>query len=127
MANQITVIGRLGRDAETKSVSGTSLLTFSVADDTGFGDKKVTTWWRVSVWGKQAEGRLPEFLKKGTQVAVFGEASAREHDGKIYLEIRANSVQLIGAKGDAPAPTSSAAPAPARTATAPAFEEDLPF
>lgn len=134
MANNITVTGRLGRDAELKTVgNGTALLTFSVADDVGFGDKKTTNWWRVSVWGKQAEGRLAEFLKKGAQVAVFGEVSMREHEGKGYLELRATQVNLIGGKSEGSGGSSQQNyQAPATTHRAPNTEpneldDDLPF
>ena len=39
--NVCTFTGRLGRDAEQKYLStGTAVLEFSIAVDTGFGDKK---------------------------------------------------------------------------------------
>lgn len=104
MSNNVTIIGRLGRDGEGKQAGGTSLFEFSVADDVGYGDKKTTNWWRCALWGKQAEGKITDFLRKGQQVAVMGEITLREYekDGvkRLSPEIRVNSVQLIGSKSD---------------------------
>lgn len=102
MANNISVIGRLAAYSELKhTASGSAVLEFRIADDVGFGDKKVTNWWRCALWGKQAEGKLVEFLKKGQQVVVFGEATMREWTDKegvkkLSPELRVNSVQLAG-------------------------------
>ena len=121
MANNITVFGRLGRDAEQKfTPSGSAVLEFSVAEDVGFGDKKVTNWWKCAVWGKQAEGALVGYLKKGQQVVVFGEVTQREYDAKegykkISIELRVNAVQLAGEKQQG-GQTQQQAPAPRRAA-----------
>lgn len=103
MANNISIIGRLAADSELKhTASGSAVLEFRVADDVGFGEKKVTNWWRCSLWGKQAEGQLSDYLKKGQQVVVFGEATMREweKDGVKHMspEIRVSAVQLAGSK-----------------------------
>lgn len=112
MANNVSIIGRLGRDGEGKNAGGIALFEFSVAEDVGFGDRKVTNWWKVQLWGKQAESRVVDFLTKGQQVAVFGEITLREwtdKDGnkRLSTEIRANSVQLVGSKGDNAVPRDS--------------------
>ena len=102
MSNIICLIGNIGQDSETRYMSnGTAILTFSVANSTGFGDKKKDTWYRVSMFGKQAEGKLKDFLLKGQTVFVSGEFSPNEYqskDGttKVSYEIRANFVDLVG-------------------------------
>lgn len=128
--NNFAFTGNLGGDAEVKEVGGSKLCKFSVAVTSGFGDKKQTMWIGCDLWGKQAESRLPEFLKKGTQVAVTGELSSREHEGKTYLSVRVNSVDLIGGKGEASAPAPAARPAPAPVAGGnidDGFDDDIPF
>lgn len=98
-----TIAGNLGRDAEFKTTNdGTGYAKFSVAVSTGWGDRKATTWWDVTRWGKGAEG-LAKILTKGAKVAVAGEVSTREHDGKTYLQIRADHVTIQGdaKQGDA--------------------------
>ena len=94
--NVLSATGNLGQDCRINQVSGTSVCNFSVAMKAGFGDREQTLWLDCALWGKQAESRLPEFLKKGQQVAVSGELSTREHEGKTYLQLRCNSVNLIG-------------------------------
>lgn len=92
----ITIAGRLGRDAETRSTqSGDSVTGFTVAVDYRAGREKATNWWRVSLWGKRGEA-LSQYLTKGTVVSVSGEFSLSEYDGKPQLNIRADQVTLLG-------------------------------
>lgn len=130
--NVLTLTGNLGRDCRVGSAGGTSVCNFAVAMTAGYGDNKQTLWVDCAVWGKQAEGRLPEFLLKGQQVAVSGELSTREHEGKTYLQLRCNSVDLIGGRSDsAPAQqpeASKPASKPSASASQPdAFDDDIPF
>lgn len=131
--NVLTLTGNLGQDCRTGNVGGTAVVNFSVAMKAGYGDKAQTIWVDCALWGKQAESRLPEFLVKGQQVAVSGELSTREHDGKTYLQVRCNSVDLIGKRDDG---GSSQQSAPAQQASNPPqqpaqgfddFDEDIPF
>jgi single-strand DNA-binding protein len=104
MSNIFCSILTLGRDSEVKYLpSGTALLTFTAANNIGYGDKQQTLWFKVNLWGKRAEGKLSEFLLKGTQVFVSGELSVNEYMGKdgtnkYQLEINANIIDLIGNK-----------------------------
>jgi single-strand DNA-binding protein len=92
----VTVAGNAGKDAEYKTTQGgTELCAFSVAGTVGYGDNKQTLWFDVTKWGKGAEG-LSRCILKGTKVTVSGELSEREHDGKKYLQIRADHVALQG-------------------------------
>ncbi|WP_394436738.1 single-stranded DNA-binding protein [Sphingobium naphthae] len=92
----VNIAGNLGKDAEFKTTQGGDpFCRFSVAVTTGWGDRKATTWWDVTRWGKNAE-KLAPLLTKGTKVAVSGEISTREHEGKTYLQIRADHVTLQG-------------------------------
>jgi single-strand DNA-binding protein len=93
---QLSVAGRLGRDAEHKTTQGgTDLCSFSVAADIGFGDNKQTVWVDVTKWGKGAEG-LARILRKGSSVAATGEMSLRERNGKTYVQLRADNVTILG-------------------------------
>ena len=88
--------GRLGRDAEFKQTQGGhDICSFSVACDVGFGDRKETYWVDVTKWGKGAQG-LSGILRKGSAVAVAGELTTREHNGKTYLQCRADDVTILG-------------------------------
>lgn len=136
--NVLTATGNLGQDCKTNNVGGTAVCNFSVAMKSGFGDKAQTVWLDCSIWGKQAESRLPEFLVKGQQVAVSGELSTFEaENGKTYLKLRCNSVDLIGGKADGgqQQPQAQAQPAPAQQQPAGGrmpepvddFDDDIPF
>lgn len=127
--NVLSLTGNLGQDCRVGDAGGTSVCNFSVAMKSGFGDRAQTVWIDCALWGKQAEGALPEYLKKGQGVAVSGELSTQEKDGKMYLKLRVNSIDLTGGRADA-AP-SQAAPAQQKPAAAPMtaadLDDDLPF
>lgn len=135
--NVLSLTGNLGRDAEVRQVGSSTVCSFSVAMTSGYGDKKQTVWLDCSLWGKQAEGSLPSYLTKGQQVAVSGELSTREHEGKTYLQLRVNSIDLIGKRDDAApqqsqqqrqaAPVQHQAPAQAPAPAAADFDDDIPF
>lgn len=137
--NVLSLTGNLGRDAEVRQAGSSTVCSFSVAMKAGYGAKAQTVWLDCSIWGKQAEGQLPSYLKKGQQVALSGELSTREYDGKTYLQLRVNTIDLIGKRDDAPAQPAATAPqsAPAQLhTTAPestpapmddSFEDDIPF
>ena len=112
MYQSITVIGNLGRDPEMKfSPSGKAVTSFSIADTrqykNGSGELvKETTWFRVEVWGNQAEA-CNTYLKKGSLVLVEGRMKADINTGnpRIYqkkdqnwassFEIQANNVKFL--------------------------------
>lgn len=107
--NKITIVGNLGRDPELKyTPQGAAICSLSVATTERRKDKQgesqdVTTWFRVTVWGKQAE-LCHEYLAKGRQVYIEGRLRAeeytdREGNKRQSLEVNASDVQFIGAKG----------------------------
>ena len=77
MYQSLTIIGRLGRDPEMRYMpNGDPVTSFSVATDRAYNDKngqkvKETTWFRVSVFGKQADN-ANQYLHKGSMVLVEG-------------------------------------------------------
>ena len=92
----LSLAGNIGRDAEHKTTTtGQDRCSFSVAVSVGFGENKSTVWVDVTRWGKGAEG-LARILRKGSKVAVIGELSTREHNGKTYLQCRADNVTVLG-------------------------------
>lgn len=106
--NVWTIIGRLGKDAETRSTnSGDKITSFSVAVDQGYGDKKTTMWVNCSMWGDRGS-KVAGYIKKGDMIGVTGEAQLRtwtDNQGvlKPSLECRVTDVQLLGQKRDAAA------------------------
>lgn len=101
----VTIAGNLGKDAEYKQTqSGKGFCSFPVAATVGYGESKSTVWVDVTRWGEGAQG-LSRHLRKGSKVTVLGELSTREHNGKTYLQCRADHVALQGERSggtDAP-------------------------
>jgi single-strand DNA-binding protein len=126
------MVGTLGRDAELRyTQSGSAMLSFSIANSTGYGDNKKDTWYRVSIFGKQAESKLKDYLLKGQQVFVSGELSPNEYqakDGttKVSFEIRSSFVELVGSRKET---AQSKHQEQKRNGYAPAddFDDSIPF
>lgn len=116
----ITIHGNVGRDAELRAAGQDSVLSFSVGVSDGFGDKRRTIWYDVSLWGKRAE-KLAQHITKGKKVVVVGEHGDREHNGKTYHTVRAFDVEFGGEKQQGGYDQS---PAPAQNND---FDSDLPF
>ena len=80
MYQKVTIAGYLGRDPEMRYLpSGQPVCNFSVATSRKWtGQDGVqhneTVWWRVAVWGKQAE-ICNQYLEKGRPVLVEGRVS----------------------------------------------------
>jgi len=77
MFQQTIVMGNLGGDPEIRFMQdGKAVTNFSVATNRKWKDAngetaEEVTWFRVSVWGNQAEA-CNEYLKKGSAVLVIG-------------------------------------------------------
>jgi single-strand DNA-binding protein len=103
--NKIIIVGNLGRDPELSyTPQGTAVCKFSVATNERRRDKAgeqqdITTWFRVTVWGKQAEN-VSRYLTKGRRVYLEGrlhmeEWTDREGKARTTLEVNASDVQFI--------------------------------
>jgi len=75
MYQRLVLVGNLGRDPEMRyTPNGAAVTSFSVATSRRYAAadgtmKEETTWFRVSVWGKQAEA-CNQYLSKGAKVLV---------------------------------------------------------
>lgn len=83
--NQITLIGRLGRNPEIKYIqTGTAVLTFSMATNHRIkkdGEwKNYPDWHRIVAWDKLAEWN--QHLKKGDKIFVVGRQTNRSWEDK---------------------------------------------
>ena len=82
----LTLVGRLGNDPELRYTPSAQAVTtlnvavnrkFKKADETPVEE---TTWFRVSVWGKQAEN-CAAYLARGRQVLIIGRLTPDENGG----------------------------------------------
>lgn len=103
----VTIAGNLGKDAEYKQTQGgKGFCSFPVAATVGYGESKSTVWVDVTRWGEGAQG-LSRHLRKGSKVTVLGELSTREHNGKTYLQCRADKVAIQGSAGGGTEPVAN--------------------
>ena len=133
MFQTLILIGNLGKEPEMRYTNtGQPVTTLSVATNrryNGANGQPVneTTWFRVSVWGKQAES-CNQYLHKGSRVVVEGRLIPDpetggphiwENNGKVgaSFEVNASTVRFLSNRED----HEESEP------TAPAGDSDIPF
>jgi single-strand DNA-binding protein len=144
MYQRLVLVGNLGRDPEMRyTPQGTPVTSLSVATSRRYNTadgqpKEETVWFRVSVWGKQAE-TVNQYLTKGRKVLVEGELVGDENGGpriwtdkegkpRASFEVRAITVRFIDSKRDgAPAGAANGAAAGGASSEEPIAGEELPF
>jgi single-strand DNA-binding protein len=105
--NKIILVGNLGRDPELRyTPQGTPVCHFSMATNEKRKDRSgettdVTTWFKVTLWGRQAE-TASQYLQKGRPVYIEGrlrveEYTDREGKQRYTLEVNATDMQFISA------------------------------
>ena len=104
MTIRASFIGRLTRDSESKTTGDNQVCHFSVASDSGYGEKKTTQFIDCALWGNRGE-KLHSWLLKGKQIVVYGEIGSREYERKegdkgFVLTCRVNDVEFVGKKED---------------------------
>ena len=147
--NKAILVGRLGRDPETRYTSGgQAVCNFTLATDETYRDRagerqKRTEWHRIVVWGKQAE-IAQQYLHKGSLIFVEGRIQTRQWDDRegqkrTTVEIVASNFRMLGSKSDAAGAGASAAansgnadaephaPAAEDMPTSDVSDEDIPF
>jgi single-strand DNA-binding protein len=144
--NRAILVGRLGRDPETRYTSaGQAVCNFTLATDETFKDRngerqKRTEWHRIVVWGKQAE-IAQQYLRKGSLIFVEGRIQSREWQDKegqkrTTVEIVASNFRMLGGRGESgmgggtgeAEPQAAAAAAGAEeTPSTEISDEDIPF
>ena len=153
--NKCMIIGNLGRDPEMRyTPSGQAVTQFTVATNRRWRDQQdewqeETEWFRVVVWGQQAE-RAAERVRKGNKVYVEGRIQTRQWEDqtgqkRYTTELIANQVTSLERRErdeDAPFPDEPAggerrptAPSRPRARSSPTLEpsstaadfDDLPF
>lgn len=117
MYHKLVIVGRLGRDPELRYMAdGTAVASLSVASDRKWTDRSTsqpvseTTWFRVSVWGKQAEN-VNQYLSKGKLVLVEGRLKpdgsgnpriweAKDGEARASFEVHAETVRFLSSKNE---------------------------
>ena len=148
MYQKITIVGNLGRDPEMRYMGdGTAVTNFNVATSRRWSNQagepvSETTWFRVSVWGRQAE-TTNQYLSKGSKVLVEGRIQPDPETGgpRLYsrqdgtmgasFEIRATEVRFLSTRAEDAANAAGGFAAPAggnpNGGAAAEEEDDIPF
>jgi single-strand DNA-binding protein len=154
--NKVILVGRLGRDPETRYTSGgQAVANFTLATDESFKDRsgerqKRTEWHRIVLWGKLAE-IAQQYLKKGMLIYVEGRLQTRQWEDKRdgqkrqTTEIVGNVMRMLTSRAESAAAGAGAAggagqgrsaeadfdvagPGPEEGAAGPEIsDEDIPF
>jgi single-strand DNA-binding protein len=119
--NKAILVGRLGRDPETRYTSaGQAVANFTLATDESFKSRsgerqKRTEWHRIVLWGKLAE-IAQQYLKKGMLVYIEGRIQTRQWEDKrdgqkrTTTEIVGNVMRMLTSRGEAAAAGAVASP-----------------
>lgn len=141
MYQKLIIVGNLGQDPEMRYLpDGQAVTNLSVACNRRWTDRvngqpqEEVTWYRISMWGKQAEA-ANQYLEKGRQVLVEGRLRPDPNTGGPRLwtrqdgtvgasfEMVADRVQFLGSNGNG-----NGANGHANGAAEPAYaEDDVPF
>ena len=116
--NKVLLIGNVGKDPEIRHLQGgASVATITLATSERYKDRngesrELTEWHTIIAW-RQLADLAENYIRKGSQIFVEGRIRSRSWDDqngqKRYVtEIQADSIQLLGKRGD------GAAPAPAQ-------------
>ena len=147
--NKAILVGRLGRDPETRYTSGgQAVANFTLATDETYKDRsgerqKRTEWHRVVLWGKLAE-IAQQYLKKGMLVYIEGRIQTRQWEDKRdgqkrqTTEIVGTTMRMLGSRGEgsgigpgagrgADAEMEGAMPSEEPAASPEISDEDIPF
>lgn len=136
--NKIILVGNLGRDPELRyTPQGTPVCSFTVATNEKRKDRAgetqdQTTWFRVTLWGRQAE-TASQYLTKGRPIYVEGRLRLEEwtdRDGKqrYTLEVHATDMQFIGGGRTDDSPATGGKQSPDTSSPdADLSDDDIPF
>jgi len=111
MLNKVVLIGRLGRDPETRYMpNGEAVCNFSVATSESWKDsngqkQERSEWHNVTMYRKLAE-IAGQYLTKGSQVYLEGKIQSRKYTDKngverTAYEIIANEMKMLGGNSQA--------------------------
>lgn len=99
------IIGNLGHAPSLKNLdNNVTLCEFSVAVTEKIKGQDETTWYSVTVFGKQAEA-CKNYLNKGSQVYCEGKPKVEQYEGKdgttkYKIKLTADVVKFIGTKSE---------------------------
>ena len=118
--NKVLLIGNVGKEPDVRHTEGgATVANFTLATSEKYKDrttnelKELTEWHNIVAW-RQLADLVENYIHKGTQIYVEGRLRTRSYEQngqKRYItEIMADSIQLLGRKGDAPSSENAFSP-----------------
>ena len=144
MYQKVVIVGNLGNDPELKyTPQGDAVTSFSVATNRRWTGRdgqpgEETCWFRVSVWGRQAES-CNQYLSKGRQVLVEGRLTPDRESGgpriwngqdgqpRASFELRAITVQFLSGVDNGRGGGGGSSAYTEADNQSPALEDEIPF
>ena len=144
--NTITLVGRAGRDPETRFFeSGSVVSNLTLAVNRPSRDEEEPDWFTLEIWGKQAQVAA-DYVRKGSLIGVVGRMTTERWTDRSTGEQRSKPVvkverlALLGSRADnaaaaqsmaaqpaAAAPVTPAGTGPQSWAGTPISDEEVPF
>jgi single-strand DNA-binding protein len=134
--NKVILIGRLGKDPETRYLpSGDAVTSITIATTEKWKDKngemkEETEWHQVSLFTRLAE-IAAKYLTKGSLVYIEGTIKTRKYTDKAGVEkyatgIKANTMNMLGSK-ETPQLDPKARTSPQKPQNANFDDSEIPF
>lgn len=101
--NKVIITGRLTKDPELRSTqNGTNVAKYTIAINTGYGEKQQTDFINVTTWGKSGEF-VSKYFKKGQAIGIVGRLNSNNYEDKngnkrYSLEVITEDIEFIGDK-----------------------------
>lgn len=105
--NNVTLLGRVGRNPEIKDINGVKCATFSLATGEKYKDRngnlqEKTQWHNIVAWRATADV-CDRFVKQGDQICVLGKIEYRtwetdKGEKRYSTDIVAERVELLGSR-----------------------------
>ena len=102
--NTITLVGRAGRDPETRFFeSGSVVSNLTLAVNRPSRDEEEPDWFTLEIWGKQAQVAA-DYVRKGSLVGIVGRMTSEQWSDRSTGEVRskplvkAERLALLGSR-----------------------------
>lgn len=137
--NKVILIGHLSRDPETRIVGEHTVTNFTLAVNSGYGEKKRVAFVDVEAWNKRGEV-VEQYCQKGSALMVEGEIlqdnwEDQQGNNRSKLKVAAREIVLMpkgsgsssSDRNDKPDPTTSPTTTSASNAGFDSGDDEPPF
>lgn len=103
--NKVQLIGRLTKDPDLRyTKSNIAVASYTIAINTGYGEKQQTDYINISSWGKSGE-LVSNYFKKGQAIALVGRLRSNNYEdsngNKRYtVEVITEDIEFVGSKNE---------------------------